>query len=599
MKRTHFACMLLIALLAFFSALPSASHHAALAEATEQTQLQTAKQANLRKLPTIKSDLLEKVSRGTAVTVLMQFEQDGQLWAQVTVSGSGRTGYMLVELLEPIPTPTPVPTPTPTPTPSPTPSPTPTPSPVPTPTPTPKPTPTPTPTPVPEEVFETPIEGQTRARVKLRNKPDGTVILELSARQDVSIVGRIDPGDTAWLHVRIKGGREGYVMEEFIRQSLPPVLEEISEEEIREKFPVISRDPIGDIKKIIPFVYTDEELAQYTTLRVGDSNEDVLALRKQLYKKGYFTKPNESLLYTNATADVIRKFQRDCGLEETGEADPQTQAMLFDERTPAMEGSPQEVRYLANQNQPIRIYHANITSYSFFGSVQLAIHNNTRTRLTRFGIKAIPYMRNGTPADMAETFAEEIEREYIVEDISVAPGGDYNDEEDPHEWLDGWTYPHHFQISEQIYFTGVQVAISYYRTGKVNHYVDDDQMVFVLGGDGAQDALMYTLPITVTDEEKANSHWEFGIVSRYVLPVYQTYYGLPQGAWLKTVEPFSPADDAGLEAGDIIVGVGDITILGDATLRKARGSINPGESATLYFWRDGTYYATVITRPEK
>ena len=80
-----------------------------------------------------------------------------------------------------------------------------------------------------------------------------------------------------------------------------------------------------------------------------------------------------------------------------------------------------------------------------------------------------------------------------------------------------------------------------------------------------------TLPITVTDQEREEaSKWEMGIVSRYVLPIYQEYYSLPQGAWLKSVEDDSPAQDAGLAEGDILVGIGDITILGDATLRRAR-----------------------------
>ena len=88
-----------------------------------------------------------------------------------------------------------------------------------------------------------------------------------------------------------------------------------------------------------------------------------------------------------------------------------------------------------------------------------------------------------------------------------------------------------------------------------------------------------------------------GVVTRYVLPVYQAHYSLPQGAWVKSVESDSPAELAGLEEGDVIVGIGETTILGDATLRKARGQIDAGESAELYFWRDGQYYRTDIVRP--
>ena len=114
---------------------------------------------------------------------------------------------------------------------------------------------------------------------------------------------------------------------------------------------------------------------------------------------------------------------------------------------------------------------------------------------------------------------------------------------------------------------------------------------------GVGQSLIHTLPIEITDSELANSNWEMGVTTRYVLPIYQEYYGLPQGAWIKSVTRNSPMEDAGLEKGDVIIGIGDITILGDATLRKARGSILPGESASVIFWRDGTYYQTEIFRP--
>ena len=110
---------------------------------------------------------------------------------------------------------------------------------------------------------------------------------------------------------------------------------------------------------------------------------------------------------------------------------------------------------------------------------------------------------------------------------------------------------------------------------------------------------MHTLPISVTEAERENADWEMGVTTRYVLPVYQSYYNLPQGAWVKSVKSASPMEDAGVEPGDVIVGIGDITILGDATLRKARGSIEPGDSATMTIWRDGTYYETELFRPEE
>ena len=124
-------------------------------------------------------------------------------------------------------------------------------------------------------------------------------------------------------------------------------------------------------------------------------------------------------------------------------------------------------------------------------------------------------------------------------------------------------------------------------------------MVFVSVGKGTDELMTYTLPIAISDSQREEARkWEMGIVTRYVLPVYQDYYNLPQGAYLRSVEEGSPAQEAGLQEGDIIVGIGEQTILGDMTLRLSRASFAPGDIQTVYFWRDGQYYTTEMMRPE-
>ena len=66
------------------------------APASAQGVMQTAKEANLRKLPTIKSDLLERVAKGARVEVLSTSEVGGEVWANVRIRRSGREGYMLM-----------------------------------------------------------------------------------------------------------------------------------------------------------------------------------------------------------------------------------------------------------------------------------------------------------------------------------------------------------------------------------------------------------------------------------------------------------------------------------------------------------------------
>lgn len=604
----HAAC--LFALCALFAVQPAATlaeDTPAEIEQAESQTLQTSKQANLRKLPNKKSDKLETLKKASVLTVISVSEINGENWAYVRTKG-GREGYILYELLEPVPTPTPEPTATPTPTPSP------------------EPTATPdadSETPAPtaaknavqdETVYDEPRLVRTLKRANLRKKPDGSRLGEIAADTALTAVGEVEKDGELWLHIeKGKNNKEGYMLAELVRQVKPVELIPVTEGEVRALFPVVGRDPIAEIKNEIPFTYTEEELAQYHTLNVGDRNADVLALRKRLYELGYYAKPNENALYTESTADVVRMFQQDCGLEETGTADPYTQALLFDDRMLAREGSAQEVTYLQNKAQPLYIQRAEITSYSFYGSVQVSVRNNTSGKLTAFGLKIIPNMSDGELVDMADTFAEQIEKEYNLDSIAVARGNSYSDFEtngkaplynDPDDYEEPeigevYIYPHHFQVSYKQYFTGAQIAVSWYRAAGRNVYVDDDQMVFVSVGKGTDELMTYTLPIAISDSQREEARkWEMGIVARYVLPVYQDYYNLPQGAYLRSVEEGSPAQEAGLQEGDIIVGIGEQTILGDMTLRLSRASFAPGDIQTVYFWRDGQYYTTEMMRPE-
>ena len=604
----HAAC--LFALCALFAVQPAATlaeDTSAEIEQAENQTLQTSKQANLRKLPNKKSDKLETLKKASVLTVISVSEINGENWAYVRTKG-GREGYILYELLEPVPTPTPEPTATPTPTPSPEPTATPDAD-----------SETPAPTAVKnavqdETVYDEPRLVRTLKRANLRKKPDGSRLGEIAADTVLTAVGEVEKDGELWLHIeKGKNNKEGYMLAELVRQVKPVELIPVTEGEVRALFPVVGRDPIAEIKNEIPFTYTEEELAQYHTLNVGDRNADVLALRKRLYELGYYAKPNENALYTESTADVVGMFQQDCGLEETGTADPYTQALLFDDRMLAREGSAQEVTYLQNKAQPLYVQRAEITSYSFYGSVQVSVRNNTSGKLTAFGLKIIPNMSDGELVDMADTFAEQIEKEYSLDSIAVARGNSYSDFEtngkaplynDPDDYEEPeigevYIYPHHFQVSYKQYFTGAQVAVSWYRAAGRNVYVDDDQMVFVSVGKGTDELMTYTLPIAISDSQREEARkWEMGIVARYVLPVYQDYYNLPQGAYLRSVEEGSPAQEAGLQEGDIIVGIGEQTILGDMTLRLSRASFAPGDIQTVYFWRDGQYYTTEMMRPE-
>lgn len=578
----HRCAMCALSLLLLFSPVTGLlAEGAQITEAAQTVVMLTAKTANLRKLPTTKSDLLERLDKGAKVELLATLEAENDTWAFVRVGKSKREGYMLLNLLTEPAAPTPAPTVQPE-----------------------KDTSSAT---VMEETAETsasgdydePQNGMTVKNVNLRKSPNGGIITQLMGKTPVKLLGEIGEKSKTWIHIETEDGKSGYVLSEYVQVVVPAEPQIVSEEIVRKRYPVVGFDPLADIKKEIPFEYTDEELSKYKSIDVGDSSQQVLAIRKRLYELGYYQNPHENVRYTESTAEVIGFFQKDCGLDVTGTADPYTQALLFDSRITPRESSPQAIKYLQNgDSSPLQITAAEVACYGHFGTVQVSVENHTGGKMTRFALRVIPTWADGSFADMAPTFAEEIERVYSIRGLAVPNGGEYSDF-DKNDMEEYGIYPHHFSVSRLNYFSGAHVAVAWYRTNKKTTYIDDDQMVYIPVGKGAGNRRMNVLPITVTEEEAENAAWSMGVKTHYVLPVYQEHYKLPQGAWVASVEVGSPAYCAGVREGDIIVGIGDVTILGDATLRQARGRMHSGETVSMTFWHEGEYYETELTRPKE
>ena len=82
------------------------------------------------------------------------------------------------------------------------------------------------------------------------------------------------------------------------------------------------------------------QAAEYRTLREGDKGSDVLALKRAMYYLGYFTSLNFGDNYNAVTAERVRQLQRMNGLEETGEADPALQELVFSGMAVPTKGAP-------------------------------------------------------------------------------------------------------------------------------------------------------------------------------------------------------------------------------------------------------------------
>lgn len=81
--------------------------------------------------------------------------------------------------------------------------------------------------------------------------------------------------------------------------------------------------------------------SQYRLLKKGDSGEDILALKQRMYYLGYFTNlKNLTAKYNDVMAQRICLLQKNNGLEETGEATPELQELIFSDRCVWVEPTP-------------------------------------------------------------------------------------------------------------------------------------------------------------------------------------------------------------------------------------------------------------------
>jgi serine protease Do len=80
-----------------------------------------------------------------------------------------------------------------------------------------------------------------------------------------------------------------------------------------------------------------------------------------------------------------------------------------------------------------------------------------------------------------------------------------------------------------------------------------------------------------------------GVVIQEVTRDLATSFGLekPRGALVNSVEKGSPADKAGVEATDIIIGYDGKPVESSSDLPRMVGSTRPGQQATLEVWRKG------------
>ena len=73
------------------------------------------------------------------------------------------------------------------------------------------------------------------------------------------------------------------------------------------------------------------------------------------------------------------------------------------------------------------------------------------------------------------------------------------------------------------------------------------------------------------------------------------YYGYPTGAVISSVADGSPAENAGLQKGDIITEFAGKTISDYTVLSGALEDCKPNDNVSVKIYRSGRYYTTTVT----
>ena len=90
-----------------------------------------------------------------------------------------------------------------------------------------------------------------------------------------------------------------------------------------------------------------------------------------------------------------------------------------------------------------------------------------------------------------------------------------------------------------------------------------------------------------------------GIMVRDLNVEMAEIYGLPVGAYVDSVEAGGPAAKAGMQAKDIITGLGEFTIRNMSDLTRALRTFEPGDTTTVYIYRAGAQLQLQITLMER
>lgn len=78
-----------------------------------------------------------------------------------------------------------------------------------------------------------------------------------------------------------------------------------------------------------------------------------------------------------------------------------------------------------------------------------------------------------------------------------------------------------------------------------------------------------------------------GLSGQTITELWSQYYGVPQGFIVRNVEDGSAADKAGIQVGDVVIGINDTTITSISEFNKIKAKYKAGDTITITLYRQG------------
>lgn len=323
--------------------------------------------------------------------------------------------------------------------------------------------------------------------------------------------------------------------------------------------------------------------SQYHLIEVDQEDDMVPLIKARLNELGFTGGSNNNKLNRNY-ASMIKSFQKKNDMEQDGICSPEFQTRLFSQNAKNSKG------VVPEPQDPIIITKGQVKSNSKSeGTITFTVQNKTGEKVDAFDFSLRLYSTYGerflfgslsdriTLNDDLIAFEMTEERDTINKNgtLQLTLGmGDY-------------------------YFAGCMVAITAYHTesGTTVRIPDDEWHWFAFGkGVTAGYQARIVTPLTETEQRLA-SEWELGISGVRVDSEIAEFYGVREGFIIMSMSPDGLADLAGLQAGDVLLAIGDVRILGDTSLQRAKAAISEGTTVTVLFYRNGKVWQTQLTRP--